>query len=202
MAFLIKTACFAAGSFCLSTMRIISGTLRGKSINPPAGYQARPTTDFAKEGLFNSLMGMVDFEDVTFLDLFAGTGSISYEMASRGCADIVAVEMNPANAAFISKTAAALGIAGMQVVRHNVFDFLSICTKQFDLVFADPPYAIEGLDLLPEKVLGADFLADGGWFILEHGADYSFAGRGGFVKEKKYGNVHFSFFKKVLENQI
>ena len=183
-------------------MRIISGSLRGKSINPPAGYQARPTTDFAKEGLFNILMGMVDFEDVTFLDLFAGTGSISYEMASRGCSDIVAVEMNPANAAFISKTAASLGIAGMQVVRHNVFDFLGLCSKTFNLIFADPPYALDGLDLLPEKVLGADFLADGGWFILEHGADYSFAGRGGFVKEKKYGNVHFSFFKKVLENQI
>ena len=177
-------------------MRIISGSLRGKTINPPANYQARPTTDFAKEGLFNILAGMIDFEETVFLDLFSGTGSISYEMASRGCSDIVAVEMNPVNAAFISKTAASLGIPGMQVVRHNVFDFLNLCTKSFNLVFADPPYAIDGLDLLPEKVLGAGFLADDGWFILEHGADYDFASRPGFVKEKKYGNVHFSFFKK------
>ena len=177
-------------------MRIISGSLRGKAINPPAGYQARPTTDFAKEGLFNILTGMIDFEETVFLDLFAGTGSISFEMASRGCSDIVAVEMNPANAAFISKTAASLGIRCMQVVRHNVFDFLNICTKTFDVVFADPPYAIEGLDTLPAKVLGAGFLAPDGLFILEHGAEYDFAGHDGFVKEKKYGNVHFSFFKK------
>ena len=177
-------------------MRIISGTLRGKTINPPANYQARPTTDFAKEGLFNILAGMIDFEETVFLYLFSGTGSISYEMASRGCGDIVAVEMNPANASFISKTAASLGISGMQVVRHNVFYFLGICTKNFDLVFADPPYAIEGLDTLPQKVLGAGFLTDDGWFILEHGADHNFCSEPGFVKEKKYGNVHFSFFKK------
>ena len=177
-------------------MRIISGSLRGKSINPPAGYQARPTTDFAKEGLFNILTGMIDFEETVFLDLFSGTGSISYEMASRGCGDIVAVEMNPANASFIKKTTAALGISGMQVVHHNVFDFLGICTKRFDLVFADPPYTLDGLDTLPDKVLGADFLAEDGLFILEHGAEYNFAGHSGFVKEKKYGNVHFSFFKK------
>ena len=179
-------------------MRIISGTLRGKSINPPANYQARPTTDFAKEGLFNVLAGSTDFESIAFLDLFSGTGSISYEMASRGCTDIVAVEMNPANAAFISKTAAALDISGMQVVRHNVFDFLGLCTKQFDLVFADPPYALEGLATLPAKVLGAGFLADDGLFILEHPADYNFSEEPGFVKEKKYGNVHFSFFKKIF----
>ena len=145
---------------------------------------------------------MIDFEETVFLDLFSGTGSISYEMASRGCADIVAVEMNPANANFIKKTATALGLTGMQVVHHNVFDFLGICTKQFDLVFADPPYALDGLDTLPDKVLGAGFLAPDGWFILEHGADHDFASRQGFVKEKKYGNVHFSFFKKVLDNQI
>lgn len=177
-------------------MRIISGSLRGKSITPPAGYQARPTTDFAKEGLFNILTGMIDFEETTFLDLFSGTGSISFEMASRGCRDIVAVEMNPANAGFIKKTSASLGISGMQVVHHNVFDFLGICTKQFDLVFADPPYALDGLDSLPAKVLGAGFLKSDGLFILEHGAEYSFSDAPHFVKEKKYGNVHFSFFRK------
>ena len=139
---------------------------------------------------------MIDFEETTFLDLFSGTGSISYEMASRGCTDIVAVEMNHANAGFIKKTAAALGLHGMQVVHHNVFDFLGICTKRFDLVFADPPYAIEGLATLPAKVLGAGFLSEDGLFILEHGADYNFAEEPGFIKEKKYGNVHFSFFRK------
>ena len=177
-------------------MRIISGKYRGKSINPPSGYKARPTTDFAKEGLFNVLTPEIDFEQTSFLDLFSGTGSISFEMASRGCSDIVAVEMNPANAAFIKKTAAALGIEGMQVVHHNVFDFLGICTKPFDLVFADPPYALEGLATLPSRVLGAGFLAQDGLFVLEHPADYNFSEEAGFVKEKKYGNVHFSFFRK------
>ena len=178
-------------------MRIIGGTLRGRSINPPQGYKARPTTDFAKEGLFNTLYNELDFEEMSVLDLFAGTGSISFEFASRGCSDIVCVEMNPANAAFVKKCAAQLGLAGkIQVVHHNVFDFLPICHKSFDLVFADPPYAIEGLDAIPEKVFSNNVLKEGGYLILEHPADYSFTGNPLFIKEKKYGNVHFSFFKK------
>lgn len=178
-------------------MRIIGGTLRGRSINPPQGYKARPTTDFAKEGLFNTLYNELDFEEMSVLDLFAGTGSISFEFASRGCSDIVCVEMNPANAAFVKKCAARLGLAGkIQVVHHNVFDFLPICHKSFDLVFADPPYAIEGLDAIPEKVFSNNVLKEGGYLILEHPADYSFTGNPLFIKEKKYGNVHFSFFKK------
>ncbi len=177
-------------------MRIISGNLRGKRITPPANYKARPTTDFAKEGLFNILSGEIDYEHVSFLDLFSGTGGISYEMASRGCRDIVAVEMNPVNCNFIKKTAASLKIEGMQAVHHNVFDFIGICTKAFDLIFADPPYALEGLNTLPAKVLAAPMLAPGGMFILEHPADHSFEGEPGFIKEKKYGNVHFSFFSK------
>lgn len=182
-------------------MRIISGTLKGKMITPPAKYDARPTTDFAKEGLFNVLMGEVDLEEAVMLDLFSGTGSISYEAASRGCKDIVAVEMNPVNAGFIKKTAASLGIKGMQVVHHNVFDFIGICTKRFDFVFADPPYAIAGLDTLPAKILGSSFLADDGLFVLEHPAAYSFDNEPGFVKERKYGNVHFSFFRKNIEKK-
>ncbi|MCF0173477.1 MAG: RsmD family RNA methyltransferase [Bacteroidales bacterium] len=177
-------------------MRIISGSLRGKTILPPSGYAARPTTDFAKEGLFNILCGSVDFEKIAFLDLFSGTGSISYEMWSRGCRDIVAVEMNPANAGFIKRTARTLGIDSLQVVHHNVFDFLGICTKEFDLIFADPPYAIEGLDTLPGKILPMPFLKDGGMFVLEHPAEYNFENEPGFLKERKYGNVHFSFFVK------
>ncbi len=176
-------------------MRIIGGTLKGRPINPPAGYKARPTTDFAKEGLFNTLTGAWDFTEMAVLDLFGGTGSISFEFASRGCPDIVTVEMNPANAAFIKKTAASLGLAStVQVVHHNVFDFLGICTKKFDLVFADPPYALEGLETLPEKILGAGILKEDGRLILEHPAAFHFEGAPGFLREKHYGNVHFSWF--------
>ena len=176
-------------------MRIIGGYLKGKSIMPPAGYAARPTTDYAKEGLFNTLINELDFESVSMLDLFSGTGSISYEAASRGCRDIISVEMNPANARFIKQTAAALGIKGMQVVHHNVFDFLNICSKKFDLVFADPPYAIDNLEGIPEKVFAAGILNDGALLVLEHPGTFNFKDAPHFVKERKYGNVHFSYFR-------
>lgn len=178
-------------------MRIVGGSLKGRSIMPPAGYQARPTTDFAKEGLFNTLTNEVDFEEISVLDLFSGTGSISYEFASRGCRSIIAVEMNPANAGFIKKTAASLKLGGcIQVVHHNVFDFLGICTKRFDIIFADPPYAIDGLDTIPDKIFSREILEDGGMLILEHPATYCFKDHPAFVKERKYGNVHFSYFRK------
>lgn len=177
-------------------MRIIGGELKGKTINPPANYQARPTTDFAKEGLFNILANEFDFSEISFLDLFSGTGSISLESASRGCTDIVSVEMNPRHSRFISQCAAGFKIKGMQVVRHNVFDFLNICTRQFDIIFADPPYAIEGLDTLPDKILSRPILKDNGYLILEHPGTYGFPEHPYFIKERKYGNVHFSFFRK------
>ncbi|MBQ2598624.1 MAG: RsmD family RNA methyltransferase [Bacteroidales bacterium] len=179
-------------------MRIIGGSLRGRSINPPAGYKARPTTDFAKEGLFNTLGNEYYFEDLAVLDLFGGTGSISFEFASRGAGEVIAVEMNPVNAAFIKRTAATLGVgAVVQVVRHNVFDFIPLCTKRFDIVFADPPYALEGLDTIPDKVLGAGLVVPEGYLILEHPSEYNFAAHPSFVKERKYGNVHFSYFRPL-----
>lgn len=184
-------------------MRIIGGTLKGRAIFPPSGFKARPTTDFAKEGLFNVLDNMYDLSSVRVLDLFSGTGSISYEFASRGVPEIYSVEMNPLHASFIKKCAAQFKIGGMHVVRHNVFEFLDICRLDFDIIFADPPYDIEGLDTLPDRVLGrheasgsGSLLKDGGVFVLEHPGTYSFTGHPGFVKEKKYGNVHFSFFNK------
>ena len=175
-------------------MRITGGSLRGRQILPPAGYKARPTTDFAREGMFNTLLNEFDFEELSVLDLFGGTGSISFEFASRGASDIICVEMNPVNSAFISRTMLSLGLKGkIQVVHNNVFDFLGICSRTFDIVFADPPYALEGLDTIPDKAL--KFVRPGGYLILEHPADYSFAGHDCFVKEKKYGNVHFSYFR-------
>lgn len=207
-------------------MRIIGGSLKGKTIMPPANYAARPTTDFAKEGLFNMLTNEFDLEEISVLDLFAGTGSISMEFASRGCKDIISIEMNPLHTRFIKQCSQSFKIKGMQVIRHNVFDFIKICTKQFDLIFADPPYDLEGLDTLPDRIFGltANILAEeeknftekeknisdekifeesskclvknGGYFILEHPKSYSFENHPFFLKEKKYGNVHFSFFEK------
>ncbi|MEG0891571.1 MAG: RsmD family RNA methyltransferase [Bacteroidales bacterium] len=179
-------------------MRIIGGNLKGKAILPPINYTARPTTDFAKEGLFNILINEYNLEDISLLDLFSGTGSISLEFASRGCKDIVSIEMNPMHAKFIKQVASVYKVKGMQVVRHNVFDFIEICNRKFDIVFADPPYNIEGLDTIPDKIYGKEIIAPGGYLILEHPGNYNFEKHIYFVKEKKYGNVHFSFFRKEL----
>ncbi len=183
-------------------MRIIGGSLKGRNILPPKGYKARPTTDFAREGLFNVLTGLCPPEGLRVLDLFAGTGAVSCEFASRGAAEVYAVEMARENVRFISQTVRSLGLQEIvRPVHGNVFDFLGLCRLRFDVVFADPPYAMEGLDTLPEKVFSARTETDGpllnenGLFILEHPDTYSFTENPHFLKEKKYGNVHFSFFQ-------
>jgi len=178
-------------------MRIIGGKLKGKSILPPADYKARPTTDFAKEGLFNVLGNEYEFEGLKVLDLFGGSGSIAYEFASRGAARVYCVEMVRENASFIKKEAERLGLGNVTMVRDNVFDFLSICKEKFDLIFADPPYNIDGLETIPDRVLSRDILHPGCYFILEHGDEHSFREHPLFKKEKVYGRVHFSFFEKA-----
>lgn len=180
-------------------MRIIGGKLRGRSIDPPRGYKARPTTDFAREGLFNIIGNEYEYDDLAVLDLFGGTGSIGFEFISRGAGLVDTVEMNPDNASFIRHSASALGVGNLSVIHCNVFDFLEICTRKYDIVFADPPYALEGLGSLPDKVLSRDILHPDCYFILEHPSDYDFSSHPSFVKEKKYGNVHFSFFKKIAQ---
>lgn len=176
-------------------MRIIGGRLGGKTINPPADYRARPTTDFAREGLFNVLDNEYEFEDLKVLDLFGGTGAVAFEFASRGAEMVWSVEMARENASFIKTEALRLGLKNVTMVRDNVFDFLSICRLRFDIIFADPPYALEGLETLPDKVLSREILVPGNYFILEHGDEHSFAGHPRFKKEKRYGRVHFSFFE-------
>jgi len=177
-------------------MRIIGGRLKGKLINPPAGYAARPTTDFAKEALFNILDNEYEFEDLKVLDLFGGTGAIAFEFASRGAGRVYSVEMNRDNARFIRSEAARLGLPNVTAVHDNVFDFLPICKEKFDIIFADPPYALEGLETIPDKVLSFDIIHPERYFILEHGDEHSFTEHPCFVKEKVYGRVHFSFFEK------
>jgi 16S rRNA (guanine(966)-N(2))-methyltransferase RsmD len=176
-------------------MRIIGGKLKGKVILPPAGYKARPTTDFAKEGLFNILDNEYEFEDLKVLDLFGGTGSIAFEFASRGAARVYCVEMARENASFIKTEADRLGLSNVTMVRDNVFDFLPICREKFDIIFADPPYALEGLETLPDQIFSLGLLHPGCYFILEHGDEHSFTEHPRFKKEKHYGRVHFTFFE-------
>lgn len=177
-------------------MRIIGGRLKGASILPPMGYSARPTTDFAREGLFNVLNNEYEFEDLKVLDLFAGTGAISYEFASRGASRVYSVDMNRDNSIFIRREAARLSLRNITAVHDNVFDFLPICKEKFDIIFADPPYALDGLETIPDKIFARDILHPGCYFILEHGAEHSFTGHPLFRKEKVYGRVHFTFFEK------
>ncbi len=176
-------------------MRIIGGKLKGKTILPPAGYKARPTTDFAREALFNILDNEYEFDDLKVLDLFGGTGAVSYEFASRGVGRVYCVEMSRENASFIKTEALRLGLGNVTMVRDNVFDFLNVCHEKFDIVFADPPYAIEGLETIPDKVFEKDILHPDCYFILEHGPGHDFSSHPHFFKQRSYGKVHFTFFK-------
>ncbi len=177
-------------------MRIISGKYKGRAINPPKNLRARPTTDFAKENLFNVLNNIVDFEECDILDLFAGTGSISYEFASRGAKSITAVEINATHHNFIRTTAKSLGADNIFAVKANVFLYLRNCSKSFDIVFSDAPYDLEGLEQVVELVLNGNILQEEGIFIFEHSDKYNFENHPLFWQSRSYGSVHFSFFKK------
>lgn len=176
-------------------MRIIGGALKGKTINPPAGYKARPTTDFAREGLFNVLGNEYEFEELKVLDLFSGTGAVGFEFASRGASRVYCVEMSRENASFIKTEADRLGLHNITMVRDNVFDFIPVCHEKFDIVFADPPYALQGLETIPDRVFDKGILYPERYLILEHGDEHSFVDHPRFKKEKIYGRVHFSFFE-------
>lgn len=177
-------------------MRIVSGIYRGRSINPPRNLRARPTTDFAKENLFNVLNNVVDFEQCDVLDLFAGTGSISYEFASRGARSITSVEINAVHHNFIRQTVAQLGIENMYPVKANVFLYLKSCAKQFDIIFSDAPYDMEQSEEVVRMVLGSDILRSEGIFIFEHSKNINFSSYKEFWQLRSYGSVQFSIFKK------
>ena len=177
-------------------MRIISGKYRGRAINPPKNLRARPTTDFAKENLFNILTNLVDFEQCDVLDLFAGTGSISYEFASRGAKSITSVEINAVHHNFIRNTARALGAENIYPVKANVFLYLKSCPKSFDIVFSDAPYDLENLEQVVDLVLGENILKEEGIFIFEHSDKYDFSNHPNFWQLRSYGSVQFSMFRK------
>ena len=166
---------------------------------PPPHIEARPTTAFAKEGLFNLLATRVDFDQVNALDLFSGTGSISLELVSRGCKSVTAIEQNEKHCAFIRKTCADLKINSLLLIRADVFKFMERARFRYDLIFADPPYMLKELTDLPDLVLGKGLLADDGLFVLEHSAKQKFDAHPNFVEHRNYGNVNFSFFRNRQE---
>jgi 16S rRNA (guanine966-N2)-methyltransferase len=159
----------------------------------------RPTTDLAKESLFNILRSRIDFEEISVLDLFAGTGNISLEFASRGAKDVVSVELNLRCTEFISRLAQEIGFNNVFVVKANAFNYLKSVKRHFDLIFADPPYDMREISLLPGLVFDQALLNEDGWLVIEHGTSASFKEYAGFVEERQYGKVHFSFFQQSSE---
>lgn len=176
-------------------MRIVSGTHKSRIIRPPSNLPVRPTTDIAKEGLFNILANRIDFEILEVLDLFAGTGSISYEFASRGAAQITGVDIERRCIDFIRKASGQFGFGNIRTVRNDVFSFLKICHAKYDIVFADPPYEMKDVQLLPGLIFEKKILKENGLFILEHTGDLSFSDQANFSEQRNYGKVNFSFFK-------
>ena len=161
----------------------------------PRTFSARPTTDFAKESLFNILANRIDLEGASALDLFSGTGSISIELVSRGCSNVISIEKDPAHYNFICKVMDSVKTDHCLPIKADVFKYISSCNSQFDFIFADPPYQLENLADIPDLVFGNDLLAPDGIFVLEHGSKNSFSSHPRFTDLKKYGSVHFSFFK-------
>ncbi|MDR2388885.1 MAG: RsmD family RNA methyltransferase [Tannerellaceae bacterium] len=183
-------------------MRIISGKYGRRRFRVPSSFGARPTTDFAKENLFNVLANLTDWEGKKALDLFAGTGSISFELLSRGCSEVTAVEDNRVHAAFIAKVAGELRSGGLRLIRGDVFRYLaSVGCQGFDFVFADPPYGLKELPAIPPLLLGGDCLRAGGIFVMEHPAGYDFSTLPGYDRRKVYGSVNFSIFIKEGEKK-
>lgn len=182
-------------------MKIITGEYGGRRFDPPRNLQARPTTDLAKQALFNILQCRFDIEGCRALDLFSGTGSISFELLSRGASHVTSVEMGRQQQQFIQHVAEQLRVPRdrHQLVRGDVFRFLSghPVAGPLDFIFADPPYALERLPELPALVLEGPWLADEGVFVLEHGKENDFSSVAGFQELRTYGAVHFSFFARV-----
>ena len=200
-------------------MRIITGKYKGRHFDIPRSFKARPTTDFAKENIFNVLTGYIDFEGATALDLFSGTGSISLELASRGCAQVISVEADRDHHRFIQQCLQKLSQTvgdgsfffdgrkkkknrpqlfdrpAVTAIRGDVFKFVKSCKQQFDFIFADPPYALAELKTIPTLIFEKNLLKADGVFVFEHGKNDSFTDHPNFVEHRSYGSVNFSIFR-------
>ena len=176
-------------------MRIITGKYKGRHFDIPKTFKARPTTDFAKENIFNVLTGYIDFEGATALDLFSGTGSITLELLSRGCSHVISVEADRDHHRFIQQCLQKLEPTGTVPLRADAFRFIKSCKQQFDFIFADPPYALKELPTIPSLIFEHGLLKEDGIFVFEHGKDNDFSSDSHFVEHRSYGSVNFSIFR-------
>lgn len=176
-------------------MRVISGLYKGRRFEVPHSFKARPTTDFAKENIFNVLNNLIDFTDgVHALDLFSGTGSISIELVSRGCEQVTSIEKEREHYAFIMKVKGQVGAANWHPVHADVFKYLAKCGQQFDFIFADPPYELPEIETIPSLIFKQNLLKEKGILVLEHGKKNKFDSLPFFHQHRTYGSVNFSIF--------
>jgi 16S rRNA (guanine(966)-N(2))-methyltransferase RsmD len=180
-------------------LRIIGGKFKGRRFNPPADkWPTRPTTDFAKEALFNMLQNQLDFEQVKMLDLFGGTGNHCYEFISRGCVDATYVDKFPGCVRFVRKTAELLNIEDfLKIYQMDVFRFLEVATDQYSYIFAGPPYALATIDTIPDQIFEKHLLDPEGLFVLEHNPHHDFSNHPNLTDVRNYGQTYFSFFKNL-----
>jgi 16S rRNA (guanine(966)-N(2))-methyltransferase RsmD len=178
-------------------MRIVSGTLKGRRFQPPANLPVRPTTDLAKESLFNVLNNLICFEDIEVLDLFAGTGGISYEFISRGAAHVLAIDNNFKCIQYIKSAAAEFHIENIKAYKTDVFSFLKQNNAAFDIIFCDPPYDHKKTIEIPDLVFAKKMLKEDGFLIIEHPHQMDFSKHEYFSELRRYGKVHFSFFNNT-----
>lgn len=181
-------------------MRIITGLYKGRRFDIPHTFKARPTTDFAKENIFNVLNSYIDLEDTIAVDLFAGTGSITLELLSRGCKEVVSVEKDLDHAHFIAECLKKIKAENDILIRGDVFRFLKSCHQKFDLIFADPPYALPELATIPDLIFQYDLLNADGVFVFEHGKQNDFSTHANFKEHRSYGSVNFSLFQPLPTN--
>ncbi len=181
-------------------MRIIGGALKGIRFEPPKNIPTRPTTDFAKEGLFNIISNNFNLENTKVLDLFGGTGSISYEFASRGCKNVITVEIFPRCVDFIKKTVKHHQLNAITVFKTDVFNFMQNCNNKFNLIFAGPPYPLPNLANIPDLIFKYQLLEGAGWFILEHNPNHNFENHPHFFRSKNYGTTIFSIFANETQS--
>ncbi|MDE5923194.1 MAG: 16S rRNA (guanine(966)-N(2))-methyltransferase RsmD [Muribaculum sp.] len=176
-------------------MRIIRGKYGRRRFDVPSNISARPTTDFARENIFNVLENLTDLEDADCLDLFAGTGAISFEFLSRECRHVTAVEKAATQWRFISQVAQRLNVDNFTLIRGDVFRFVATCTGKFDIIFADPPYDLPRFGEIPSLILGSKMLREGTIFVIEHSRNYDFSNLPHFLEHRVYGSVNFSIFR-------
>lgn len=178
-------------------MRVVGGKYKGRRFSPPAKMKARPTTDFAKEALFNILENIAEINGASVLDLFCGSGGISLEFASRGAQHIVSIDVDPLAKSFLEKTIEKWEITEIRPVKADVFKVLKNRKDAFDIVFVDPPYADPRFGTLPSLILGGGWVKSNGWLIIEHSTQTDFKEELHFHSQKNYGSVNFSFFHFV-----